>query len=260
MSETFGIGVGEIFSRGLAAYGRGFAPVSVAGAATLAVLVGVGTPAQILWNDDQTIQAYVLGLVALVATGTVAAVWYRAALAVADDVGFEVGDVFGGGVPWVGQLVASCWFWAGVFVGPQLGGPLFGTLIALLVLVFYLFHGFVLADGRTDSGLKALGESVRMSDKRRIAVFALIAMFFMLNFVALLPLSFGLESGLSLDPIRVAITLALLLVTTSYTMVCGAVLYRSLIDLGVLDGPMTVGRARSGKRSNGTKRSKGTKR
>ncbi len=247
MNETFGIGIGEIFSSGMKAYSSHALPVTVAGVLTLVVLVAVGTPAQLLWNDDQTIAGVAIGLAALVVTGTVASIWYRAALAAVDGRSFGVGDLFGGGLPFFAQAVASFWFWAGVFLGPQLGGPVLGTLLAIFVLLLYLFHGFILADGRTDSGLKALGESVRMSDKRRIALFALTAMFFVVNFCALLPLSIGLESGISLAAPRVAITVVLLAVTTSYTLVCGGVIYRALLGLGVLEGPIEIGRRRNKK-------------
>jgi len=244
VNETFGIGIGEIFSRGLKGYTSNPLPITVAGMLVLALYAAFRLPAQALLDDDRLLESLAVDVIGLIACGTLAAMWYAAALAAVDERDFKVSDLLTG-IRYGPQAVASFWFWAGLLIGLRLGGPLFGAVLAIFVLLLYMFHGFVIADGRTDSGLKALGESVRMSDKRRIALFALIAMFFVINVMAFLPIFSGEGPGATLDVPRVAATVVLLAVTTSYTMCCGGVIYRALLDLGVLEGPMQIGRPRN---------------
>ena len=73
--------------------------------------------------------------------------------------------------------------------------------------------------------LRSLGTSVRLSEKRRIALFAILVLFFLFNFVALLPLGYGV------NPLTGVITLITLVMTTSITIVAWACLYDTLDDL-----------------------------
>ena len=62
-----------------------------------------------------------------------------------------------------------------------------------------------------------------MGEKRRFGLFALSMIFMMFNFLGVVP-GLGLE-GLSFSVRLVVVSLGLL-VTTSITLVCGAVIYR----------------------------------
>ncbi len=113
--------------------------------------------------------------------------------------------------------MCAFWFWAAFFLGLRY---LWG-IPSLLAFLFYGFYGYVVADRTARGGLRALGTSVRLGHKRRIALFAIPTLFCVFNFVAALPLGYG--GGV--NSFTIALTLVALLVTSSITMVSGAYLY-----------------------------------
>ena len=111
---------------------------------------------------------------------------------------------------------ASFWFWAGILLGLSLF-----VLPAVFVLVFYVFYGFILVDRPDLGGSKALGTSVRIGDKRRIAMFGLAVLFGALVFFCyLLPVAFF---GLTL--ITAVLVYLLLVVGVAVSLVSWASLY-----------------------------------
>ena len=114
--------------------------------------------------------------------------------------------------------MCAFWFWAAFMLGLRY---LFG-IPSILALLFYGFHGYIVADRAAKGGLRALGTSVRLGNKRRVALFAILALYIVFNLVAALPLGYGAT------PLTIAISLALFTATGSVTLVSGACLYDAL--------------------------------
>ncbi|MBK5267225.1 MAG: hypothetical protein JJE47_07305 [Acidimicrobiia bacterium] len=167
-----------------------------------------------LVSEDQTAWTQVGFLVAgMVATTTVAYPWFRLALASIDGTAapFHVGRFYD-------QAVASAFFWAGVLLGFRY---LYG-IPALFVLVMYAFFGYAVVEEPRRGGLKALGWSVQVGTKRRVGIFAIVALLLTMNLLAFIPIGLGTGS------LFVAATALLLTVTTNVSIVSGAVVYRAL--------------------------------
>ena len=166
--------------------------------------------------------ALVFALGGSVLTTVVAYPWFRTALNTVDEEASPLDAT-----RLVDQAVASTFFWAGVLLGAQyLSG-----IPALVVLVFYAFFGYAVADNPAKGGLKALGWSVHIGTKRRLGVAAMITVLFLINILAFLPYGFGLGSvaeGATPGPVWIALTVMLLIVTSNISMVGGAVVYRTL--------------------------------
>ncbi len=217
-NATFGVSFGEIFFSGVRGYFAHLAPLSAAGALTLGTYLVFRLQAQAALDADNLLRSILLDLAGLVVASIVAYPWYCYALDA------QAGGPVDVGFPWrtFGRLryqaVASLWFWAGVLLGLRylLGLP------AIVVVIFYAFYGFVVADGAADGGLMALGTSVRISEGRRIGLFAVAGVFFVFNLFGAIAL------GVTVNALTVALAIAGLVVTTNITMVSGARLYRLL--------------------------------
>lgn len=223
---TFGVSFGEVFFSGLRGYFAHFGPLSAAAALTLGTYLAFRLQAQAAIAADDVVRSVLLDLAGLVAASIVAYPWYCYAL------NADAGGPIDVGFPWrnlrrlSSQAVASFWFWAGILLGMRylLGLP------AIVVVLLYAFYGFVIADGAADGGLTALGTSVRMSEGRRIGLFAVAGLFFVFNLFG------AIAVGFTVNPLTVALAIAGLVITTNITMVSGARLYRLLQSEQINDG------------------------
>ena len=198
---------------------RGFglqpAPLVLAGAATIAVYTAFRLTAQASMESGSVASSIAIDLAGLVTAGVVALPWYARALSAARGERSSTSTLLRGSGSLQGQAVASIWFWAAFLLGLRY---LWG-LPSILALVFYAFHGFTIADGKTKSGLKALGISARMSEGRRFVLFGIAVAFLLFNMAGALPLALGS------NPVAVVASLLTLTVTASITLVAGANLY-----------------------------------
>ncbi|RMH73212.1 MAG: hypothetical protein D6683_13450 [Actinomyces sp.] len=217
-TTAFPVSPGALFVSGFRGFARRPWPLLAAGALTFATYAVFRVPAQLAGDDGRWLLSVVLDLCGLIMGGTLAHPWYVQALATVDERPVPLGAAFARPRRFLDQLVASFWFWSGFLLGLRylLGIP------SLVVLAFYAFYGYVIADGAADGGLKALGESVRLGHKRRVAIVAIGLLFAIFEIVAALPLGYGIS------PVTIGVTVVLLLVSTSITMVAGATLYRAL--------------------------------
>ncbi len=222
MSTTFGISPGDVVKQGVNGFLRQPLPLLAAGALTLGIYAVFGVPAQMMRADGVTaFQWLPIDLVGRVLAGTFALPWYASALAALDGDRIDFR-------PWLtnptllkAQFGVSFWFWAGVLFGERY--PVFGIpIVAVLVVLFYAFGGFALADGDARNARDALGVSVRIGNKRRLGLFAFAGLFFMVNLFGAIAIGFGVNA------LTIALTVLGLLVTTSLTMVAGAAIYRAL--------------------------------
>lgn len=219
--STFGIRLASIFTLGARGYVRNIVPLSSAGLVTMLVYLAFRVPAQGAADDGRVLVSLALDLVGLVFSGVVAYPWYSYALSAAAGDPIVVGAPFKNYDRFSTQAVASIWFWAGVLLGLRY---LFG-LPALLALAFYAFYGYVVADGYTDSGLKALGRSAALGEGRRIGLVAIGGLLLIFNLFGAIAVGFGV------NPLTITLALMGLLITTNITLVGGAVIYRRFVDL-----------------------------
>ncbi|MEM7325023.1 MAG: hypothetical protein AAF531_18185 [Actinomycetota bacterium] len=218
MSEPFPLTPIAMLREGVAGFRREPVLLLAGGVLTFAILAATQIPAQMLLDDGRQVAAIVVHLLGAVLAGTAAYPWFTYALDAARQEPGSFAKPFQAPDRFFAQFVAAFWFWAAVLLGARyLAG-----LPAILATVFYAFYGYVIVDKKTYGGMRALGTSVRLGDKRRIALFAILALFAVFNFMAAVPLGFGL------NPLSVVAATALLLVSTSITMVAGAALYDTL--------------------------------
>ena len=153
----------------------------------------------------------------LVVTTVVAYPWFLAALRAVDEDGGPDLDLarFGD------QMVAAIFFWAGVMLGIRY---LFG-LPSLIVLVFYAFFGYAVADHERRRGLKALGWSVYIGAGNRVRVFVIGLLLGLVNLFALGTVAAGV------NVVTIAVSAIIIFVTSNVTLVAGAHLYRSLEEI-----------------------------
>lgn len=187
----------------------------LAGATTIAVYVTFRIIAQASMESGSVASSIVIDFAGLVTAGVVALPWYARALGAARGERSIRSTLLKDNGSLQGQAVASIWFWAAFLLGLRY---LWG-LPSVLALVFYAFHGFAIADGRTKSGLKALGISARMSEGRRFVLFGIAVVFLVFNMAGALPLALGST------PFALVASLLTLSVTASITLVAGANLY-----------------------------------
>ncbi len=218
MTEAFPLRISAMFREGWAGYRRNIGPLTVGALATVAVYGVFRLLAQQALNDGQEIASVVLDLVGLVLAGTVAAPWYSYALDAARSRPTDLGAPWRDGALLSAQFVCSFWFWAAFMLGLRY---LFG-IPSILAVLFYGLHGYVVADRVAKGGLRALGTSVRLGHKRRVALFAILALCIVFNLMAALPLSYGAS------PLPIAVSVAAFTVTASITLVSGACLYDAL--------------------------------
>lgn len=215
MTEPFPLSPKDMFREGIVGFRRQPLLLLAGGAMTFAVFAVFRVPAQMAMNDERTVASVALDLVGSVLAATAAYPWFSYALGAARDKPISFMKPFRNPGRFYAQFVAAIWFWAAVMLGLRylLGIP------ALLAAVFYAFYGYLVVDRSDMGGLKVLGTSVRLGDKRRVALFAILALFAMFNFLAAIPLGYGVNIG------TIAATIGLLLITTSVTLVSGAALY-----------------------------------
>ncbi len=229
MSSPFPLRLGVMFSLGMAGFRRQPLPLLAAGAVTLAVLGAFGVLAQNAFNDDRVVVGLVYSLVGSVLGGAVAYPWFHYALQISRGGVMDIFEPLREIAGFKDLFVCSFWFWAAFLLGLQyLSG-----IPSLLVLVLYAFYGYVVADGRAIGGLRALGTSVRLGQGRRIALFGILVLYAIFNFCALIPFSFGV------NVVTVPSAALLFLITSSITMVGGAVLYDALVPTIGWDSQVT---------------------
>lgn len=219
MSETqptFGVGIGEAFGAGIRGYVRNVVPLSVAGAATLAVFLGFRFPAQAAADSGSLLRSLLLDLVGLVAAAVVAYPWFSYALDADRGVPIDIGKPFSNLSGFGTQAVASFWFWAAILFGLRY---LYG-IPSIIALLFYAFYGFVIADQQAQTGLRALGTSARLGEGRRVGLFAVAALLVVFNMFGAIAVGFGA------NPLTWALTFVGLLITTNVSLVIGARIYR----------------------------------
>lgn len=213
----FGIRPGAVFAAGFRGYAANLVPLTVAGLIVLATYAAFRYPSQQFLDDDRVWAARFTDLAGLFIAGTLAYPWYRYALAAADGDKVDIAAPFATPRRFGHQATASFWFFAAVVLGQQyLGG-----LPAILATLLYAFYGYVVAEN-DNGGLKALGTSVRLGERRRIGLFAIGGMLFVFNILG----AAGLAAGL--NPLGYLLTVVGLSVTTSITLVSGAAIYRVL--------------------------------
>lgn len=219
----FGIRPGEVFMAGIRGYTANIIPLTASALVVLATYAAFRYPSEVLLDDERLWAARFLDLAGLFIAGTLAHPWYRYSLAAADGQKVDVKAPFATPRRFAYQAAASFWFFAAVVLGQQyLGG-----LPAILAVILYAFYGFVVAES-DKGGLKALGTSVRLGERRRIGLFAIGGMLFVFNLLG----AAGLAAGLT--PLGYSLAVLGLAVTTSITMVAGAAIYRVLQEK--LDG------------------------
>jgi len=215
---TFGIGIGEVLSKGFNGWKSNIVPLTLAGIPPLAV-----TSVFSLWAQQFQVQGqiqqdfrwFLITFVGWVLAGTLAYPWYFYALKAADGEAIELGEPFEEPKRFLQQFVGSFWFFAGFLFGIR-----FFLFPALFVLVFYAFYGYLIAD-KGNGGFNALGTSVRMGEKRRFGLLAMALLFIFFNFLGIVPGFAIMEPTLRL----IVATLGLVF-TTSMTLVGGASIYR----------------------------------
>ena len=216
-STEFPIGIGETFRAGWHGYRSNFVLVSTAGGVVWLVVLGAIFLGASLENGQASVFVQLTGL--LLASAA-ALPWYRSALDAVDDEASSIGRLLREPERFATLFGASIFFWASVLFALRYFGFLAGPG-ALLVLGFYAFYGFVVADSRRGVA-KSLGQSVLLGQGRRIGIFAIGSLLVLVNFLAILPI------GSSVTPVTGGLSLVLLVFTSSYSIVCGAVLYRAL--------------------------------
>ena len=172
---------------------------------------------QISLGNGDVVAGLALNLVGMVLAGAASYPVCVYALRASRGEEVELGEPFREPSRFVAMFVGTFWFWAGVLLGLN-----FFVLPAVFVFVFYVFFGFVLVDRPDLGGLKSLGTSVRIGHKRRIAIFALTALFGVLLFLCILPIGFALNAG------TIAVMYVLLLIGTAVSLVSWASLYDAL--------------------------------
>lgn len=218
--EPFPLSIGAMFRQGAAGYVKNLVPLTAAAAATFAVYGGFRVLAQTAANDGQELRSLGLDVVGLMLAGTVSLPWFAYALDAARQKPIDIAGPFRGDGLFYAQFVCAFWFWAAFMLGLRyLAG-----IPSIFAALFYGFYGYVVADRASKGGLRALGTSVRLGGRRRIALFAILALFSVFNLVAAIPL------GYQVTPLTIAITVVALLVTSSITVVSGACLYDVLTD------------------------------
>lgn len=220
--KPFPIPISAMFRRGLRGYVANVVPLTLAAVATFGVLAVSVIP---VWGESNEFRDRAVTTLGLIAATTAALPWFSYALNAARNEPVDVAAPFRDWTRFVDQLVCSFWFWAAFFLGFQYLRTLWGPILFFLVVVLYAFFGFIVADGTVQGPLRALGTSVRLGEKRRIALFAIWVLFFLFNFAAAIPI------GRGVNPVTVAITLITLAMTTSISMVAWACLYDTLDDL-----------------------------
>ncbi|MEM8707262.1 MAG: hypothetical protein AAGE98_12445 [Actinomycetota bacterium] len=191
-----------------------FLPFLVSGPFVFAGQSRIADAEEISLGSEEVVAGLAFNLIGMVLAGAASYPVCVYALRAARDEAVDLAEPFRDPGRFFAMFTASFWFWAGILLGLN-----FFVLPAVFVFLFYVFFGFVLVDRPDLGGLKALGTSVRIGDKRRIALFALTALFGFLLFLCILPVGFGVNIA------TIALMYLLLLAGTAVSLVSWASLY-----------------------------------
>lgn len=216
-NEQFPVQLGPTFRDAVKAYIGSIVPLTVASLATLGVYTVFRIPAQSLFEDGRVFASIGVDLIGLILAGSVAMPWYKFSLDAVDGKPIDMRIALIDLKLYLYQAVAGFWFWAGVLLGLRY---LFG-IPSIFVALLYAFHGFVIADGQARSGLLALGHSVRITEGRRLGLFAIAGLLLVFNLFG------AIAVGFDINPLTIGLAVLGLAVTTSISMVFGAILYRA---------------------------------
>lgn len=217
-SATFGIRIGTMFRTGITGFIANAIPILLAGTVTVGAYLAFRLPAQVAADDGRLLVSLGLDLVGLVTASVVAYPWFSYALTAARGDSVEFAEPFRDYDRFTTQAVASFWFWAGFLLGLRY---LFG-IPSILALLFYAFYGYVVADGVTRSGLKALGHSARIGEGKRVGLFAIGGLLFIFNLFGVIAI------GFAVNPLTIVLAFVGFVVTASITLVAGGAVYEAL--------------------------------
>ena len=222
---TFGISIGELFRVGAGALRNN--PAALVGTA-LATFLAYGV-FRYLASQSGTLLAFIgFDLLGLVLASVVALPWYRAALDAYDGKRSNPPDLVQAMTGARDQMVASIFFWAGVYFGIRylLGIP------SIFVVVLYAFYGFIVSEGNHKGGMRALGHSVVLGEGRRVGIAGIGLLLVILNLFGAVAVGFEELP----DSVGWALAIVGLLITTNLSMTVGAALYRHLSDNPITKG------------------------
>ena len=218
MTKVFPIEPTEMFGIAFSDIKRQPVPVLVGAVTTLGTYAIARLAAAYFESEGLVGVGIVTDLAGLITASVVALVWYRASLSISRGESAELLAMLPTPDLVRTQIIASFWFWAGVFLGARyLAG-----LLSIGVVIFYGFYGYIVADRRQRSGLKALGESVRLGEGLRVGVFAVTALFLLLNLAPFIALGFAVNN------LTIGISLTGFVLTATLSVSAGAVLYNKL--------------------------------
>ena len=173
MKEPFPLPISSMFRFGILGYVKNLVPLTAAASATLAVFGFFRYWAQTAINDGRTFESIALDLIGLILAGTISLPWFAYALDAARGKPIDWASPWRSGGQFAAQFVCAIFFWAAFLLGLRY---LFGVP-SLLAALFYGFYGYVVADRAAKGALRSLGTSVRLGTKRRVGLFAILALF-----------------------------------------------------------------------------------
>ena len=173
--EPFPMRIGTMMRHGLDGIRR--EPVALLVGSLLPV---IGTlpfqfPAAAAFDDGRTTAGITFTIVGMMVGGALAYPWCHYALRTAREETIDLAAPFRDWDRFVPMLVASFWFWAGMLLAFQF--QILGGLPALAIVMAYAFFGFVIDERHDQSGLKALGTSVRITEGRRFALLGIVCLY-----------------------------------------------------------------------------------
>ncbi len=219
----FGIGMGEMLTVGWKGYRNNFLSVTAPGVVTFSFLALSFLLAQSVGGIWQ--QTLVL-LGGLVVTSAVSLPWYRAALNAFDGVDTRLSSLLHHPGRFGTMMFASVFVWAGV----QFGLRYLRGIPSVFVIILYGFYGFIITEHPEVGGMKALGQSVLLGQGRKMGIAVVAAVLILLNLASALPVGLILSAlpGSETGPLAQGLAVVFLIFTTSWSMVCGAAVYRML--------------------------------
>ncbi len=214
---SFGINLGEMFFGSVEAFFKSPLQSMAAGLITMGAGAGLYFWAESLLDGNEGYLRTLAIILAATVMGTIALPWYFYSLARAEGKKISWAAPFSNPRLFWAQAVCSFWLWAAITLGYRylLGIP------ALVAVVFYAFHGYVIADGGADRGLAALGNSVQLGHGRRLGLLmiaAMLSVFFVLGASTL-----GMEEWSQTAKVAGAVVGTAL--TGSIIMISGAKIY-----------------------------------
>lgn len=244
----FPISIGELFKRGVVGFRNNAARLLGAGLLAAVVVVPFRIASEIVGDGNPTLVSVLIDTAGAVAGATLALPWFRYGLAASRGEDLRTVKAFDRPKQFVVMAVCSFWFWAAVLLGFKF---LYG-LPSIFAIVSYAFYGYVIADNSDATGMWSLGQSVKMGDKKRIALMSIGVLFVAFNLVA------GLPIGYAVNAFTIGGAALGLLVTSSITMVSGGALYDALkVDRPATIPSMRATRQRSKKRPSGVRPTSG---